>query len=70
MKESLADRGDGEELIDSKFGGVHLTDNRLQPSQVHMSPASDVGTGLLIGCKFLNLDRIDSHSWNKVSRQR
>ena len=24
MEQSLADRGDGEELIDTKIGGVHL----------------------------------------------
>ena len=33
MEQSLADRGDGEELVDNKLGGVHSTDNRLQPSQ-------------------------------------
>ena len=34
MKQNLADRGDGEEVIDIKLGGVHLTDSRLQPSQL------------------------------------
>ena len=34
MKQSLADRGDGEELIYTKLGDVYLTDSRLQPSQV------------------------------------
>ena len=32
MEQSLTDRGDGEELIDTKLGGVHSTDSRLQPS--------------------------------------
>ena len=30
MEQSLADRGDGEKLIETKVGGVHLTDS--QPS--------------------------------------
>ena len=30
----FTDRGDGEELIDTKLGVVHSTDNRLQPSKV------------------------------------
>ena len=34
MKQSLADRGHGEELIDTKFGGVHSTDSCLQLPQV------------------------------------
>ena len=34
MKQSLAYRGDGEELIDTKLGGVHSTDSRLQPSHL------------------------------------
>ena len=33
MEQSLADRGDREELIDTKVGGVHLTDEDLWPSQ-------------------------------------
>ena len=33
MEETLADKGDGEEWIDTKVGGVHLTNSRLQPSQ-------------------------------------
>ena len=33
MEESLADRGDGEERIDTKVGGVHLMDKNLQPFQ-------------------------------------
>ena len=32
MEQNLADSSDGEELIDTKLEGVHLTDNRLQPS--------------------------------------
>ena len=34
MEQMLADSGFGEERIDTKLGGVHLTDNRLQPSKV------------------------------------
>ena len=34
MKQSLANRSDGEELIDTNLGGVHSTDSRLQPSQL------------------------------------
>ena len=32
MKQSLAYSGDGEELIDTKVAGVHLTCSRLQSS--------------------------------------
>ena len=31
MEQSLADRGDGEELIDTKFGSVHSTNSQLRP---------------------------------------
>ena len=34
MEQSLADRGDGEELMDTKVVGVHTTDSRLQSSQL------------------------------------
>ena len=34
MEESVSDRGDGEELMDTKHIGVHLTDNQLQLSQL------------------------------------
>ena len=30
MEQSLADRDDGEKLIDTKVGGVHLTNKNLQ----------------------------------------
>ena len=36
MKQSLADRGDGEELIDTKLGGVHSTDSQLQLSNLFL----------------------------------
>ena len=50
MEQSLAGKGDGEELIDIKVGGVrwckvgdvHLTDKDLQPV------AYDMGNSLLI----------------------
>ena len=49
MKQSLADRGDVEELVDAKLGGVHSTDSRLQPSQECLQPVTlNVGNGLLI----------------------
>ena len=35
-EKSLADSDDGEELIDTKLGGSHSTDKRLQPSQLCM----------------------------------
>ena len=31
MRKSLADRSDGEERIDTKLGGVHLTDKTYGP---------------------------------------
>ena len=34
MGQGLADRGDGEELIESKVLGVHLTDREQRHSQV------------------------------------
>ena len=34
MEQSLADRSDGEELIETKVEDVHLMDSRLQPSQL------------------------------------
>ena len=34
MEQSLADRSDGEEQIDTKVGGVHSTDGRQQPSEI------------------------------------
>ena len=33
---SFADRGDGAELIETKVGGVHTTNSRLQPSQAFL----------------------------------
>ena len=34
MKQSLVDRGSGEELMDTKVGSVHSTDKDLWPSQI------------------------------------
>ena len=65
MELSLADRGDGEELIDTKIGGVHLTDSWQQPSKVCLKP--DIWASVCSLCgKFLNRQVIDAHSWNKV----
>ena len=36
MEQSLADRGDEEEFIDTKVEGVHSTDSQQQPSQVFL----------------------------------
>ena len=33
VEQSLADRGDGEELVNNKFGGVYSTDNRYSPTK-------------------------------------
>ena len=43
MEQRLADRGDEEELIEAKFGGVHSTDSRLVPSKL-----CNMGVSLLI----------------------
>ena len=43
MEQSLADRGDGEQQIDTKVGGVHSMDCRIQSSQL-----CDIGLSLLI----------------------
>ena len=32
MEQSLAEGGDGEELVDTKFGGVHYKDKDLRSS--------------------------------------
>ena len=37
MEQSLAVRGDGEELIDTKVVDVHLTDSQLHPSQLYLA---------------------------------
>ena len=36
MKQSLRDKGDGEGLIDTKLGGLHSTDSRLQLSIMYL----------------------------------
>ena len=48
MEQSVTDRGDGEPLIDTKLGGVHLMDSRLQPSQGCLLHVHELLTGLLI----------------------
>ena len=58
IDKSLIDRGDGEELINTKLGGVHSTDSRLQPTQVCLQRIR----WTLARCKFLNLERIDGHT--------
>ena len=34
MEQNLADRSEGEEVVNTKLGDVHSTENRLQFSQV------------------------------------
>ena len=63
MEKSLEDRSDGEELIDTKVGGVHLTDSQIQPCEIWALACWLCG-------KILTSERIDGHSWNKFSRQR
>ena len=36
MEQSLADRGDGEELIETKVAGVLMEDSRQQPSYMYL----------------------------------
>ena len=42
MGQSVTDRGDGEELIDTKVGGVHSTEKTYGPPKY----ASGIGNGL------------------------
>ena len=65
MEQSLADRGDGEDLIDTKVLGVHTTDNKLQPSQY----ASSVWFGLLSitsVCKTFFYECVSICSWVRI----
>ena len=43
MEQGLLDSGDGEELLDTKVGVVHLMDNDLRPSKY--AYASCIGNG-------------------------
>ena len=65
MEESLADRGDGEELIDTKDEGVLSMDIQVQPSQLCLYCMVREIACWLCG-KFLNDGGIDAHSLNKV----
>ena len=47
MEQSLGDRSDEEEVVNTKLGGVHSTDYRLQPSKLCLQ-LHYIGTGLLI----------------------
>ena len=44
---NFTDRGDGEELLDTKVGGVHSTDKEQRPSKC-MPLLCDFGLSLLI----------------------
>ena len=62
MQQGLIARCDGEEVIDTKVGGIHSTDSQLQyASSVRYEhwPTDYV-------LKNLNLEWIDAHKWNKV----
>ena len=65
MEQTLADSGDGEELLDTKVGGVLSTDKVCWLSQVCLQCAI-----LALACslcvKSLTLQRIDAHTWKKV----
>ena len=60
MEQSLADRNDGEKLIDTKIGDVHSMDSRLRPSKLCLWYDCWV-----IG-KTQPVQRICVHSWNNV----
>ena len=68
-EQALAGIGDETELIDTKIGGVLSTDSRLQPSQLCLQRTIWVLACWLCG-KIPTLERIDTHAWNKVYRQR
>ena len=61
MKQSLANSGDGEELIDTIVVGVHSKDPTT--ALPGMPLVCNMGISLLI---ILNLEGIDAHSWSKV----
>ena len=64
IERSVTVEGDGEELIDTEVGGVHLNDCQLQPSQACLYCVI-WGLCLLI---ILNSEWINAHSWNKVKQ--
>ena len=63
MEQSLADIGDGEQLIDTKVGGMDSTDSQLRPSKVCLMRVIWAYAWCI---KVLTTERIDAHSWNKV----
>ena len=65
MEQSLADKGDRGELIDSKVGGVHSTVKDLRPSQIWLYCVT-LYLGWWLCGKILTSVRIDAHSWNKI----
>ena len=67
--ESLANRGDGEELIDTKVGGVHLTTKIYGPQKY----ASSIGNGPYpsdYAVKYLLLNGSMYTHGTKLSRER
>ena len=65
MEQSLTDRGDEEELTDTKVRGVHSTDSRLHPAQICLQCMIWAKACRVCG-KYQTLELIDAHSWNKV----
>ena len=59
MEESLPDCDDGEELIDTKFGGVRSMNHRLQPSKLCLQL-------LIWQCQYQNWSW--RHNWEGYSR--
>ena len=59
MEQSLADRGDGKEQIDTKVRGVHLTDRQLRPLP---SVPLVYDLGISVSGKIQPLNKIDAHS--------
>ena len=69
MEQSLADRGDGENLIYSKPRGVHSTDSRLHPSQLCLKRMIWALACWLCG-EILNSERLMHTQGTKFNRQR
>ena len=65
MEQSLADRGNGEELIETKGWGVQSTVKEKRDSLLCLYCVIWALACLLCG-KFLTSKLIDEHSWNKL----
>ena len=67
--QSLTESSEGENRIDTKVGGVHVTDSRLGSSQVCIYCMIWAKACWVCG-ESLTLELIDAHSWNNVYGQR